>query len=795
MRTTSALYQQLRSTPGSFYNVRVVVTGGNTYGVDKLRSCKIMNNLTGGSGISVGGTCSAQCDLYLRESTANWPRMAEFSVQVQLSSADGLTTSEWLNMGTFYTDERTQDRSGNLSITGFDAMLKTEASWSDKIPSQDMPANWPITASDAADLVEEATGIALDSRNNLDDTVAYIGLDTTTSARDMLSYIAAGVGGNWQITPDGKLLLVHFYNVPDDPSAIRVYVAPDEWTKGTIGSSGGANASSSYCIRTNNYYPVTPGQRLTFVGVKSENGVARLVRVFWYNSSKTFLSYNSLSDTTRTVPSDARYVRFVYGWVSSTGQTVDAYGKDKLAAGWALKTESDDYAFEEIGLSARSIQVGADFPSVTGVVLESEDGLTSSAGSTSGYVVKGSCNFANSASVAALCLTELNGKTYRPFSASGAIIDPADEIGDLVILDNGVYQLGKIEWSFGTMITANIGAPFEAEVDHEYQVETSQARAMLKAVQAAELASTYQSAIQQNASMISVVVEEVQGRYVVNTASIVTAINQSGSSIEINADKIQMTGTTTFLTAYDVGSNGTTVIDGDRIATGSIDADKLNVGSITAGAIASGTVYISENDYYGPVGSIYSSRDQYGYANALRISSEGSFSINSGGEELQAFSLSLQSDYGIVYITSGFGLIRCQGTVYPSSSGSYNLGTADERWGTIYGYTSNFVNSDRNLKKDIEDLPAEYEALFDNLRPVRFRYRDGKRFHTGMISQEVEKSIFDVGLTDMDFAGFGKDETKNGTVYSLRYEEFISLCIDQIQKLKARVAALEGGKA
>lgn len=65
----------------------------------------------------------------------------------------------------------------------------------------------------------------------------------------------------------------------------------------------------------------------------------------------------------------------------------------------------------------------------------------------------------------------------------------------------------------------------------------------------------------------------------INAASIVASVNGSGSTIKINADKIQMTGTTTFLTANDVGTYGSTSIDGGRIRTGTIDAARINLTS------------------------------------------------------------------------------------------------------------------------------------------------------------------------------------------------------------------------
>lgn len=59
---------------------------------------------------------------------------------------------------------------------------------------------------------------------------------------------------------------------------------------------------------------------------------------------------------------------------------------------------------------------------------------------------------------------------------------------------------------------------------------------------------------------------------------IAKAINDSGSSVKIKADHIEMTGTTTFLTAKDVGANGSTVIDGGRITSGSVSATYIRGG-------------------------------------------------------------------------------------------------------------------------------------------------------------------------------------------------------------------------
>lgn len=122
-------------------------------------------------------------------------------------------------------------------------------------------------------------------------------------------------------------------------------------------------------------------------------------------------------------------------------------------------------------------------------------------------------------------------------------------------------------------------------------------------------------------------------------------------------------------------------------------------------------------------------------------------------------------------------------------------------YGTWTANSFNGTNSDANLKHEIEGLSDDYTSLFDNLKPVRFKYNDGtsNRYHVGFIAQDVEQAILDSGLTTNDVAGYIKEAdtvndngvvTKEGT-RSIRYGEFVALNTDQIQKLKTRVAELE----
>lgn len=360
MKTASAIYKMLRVLDTSWYEIRVV-QGNNIYGLDKLKSVTMHPMLTAESGISVGNACSTECRITLLEQSAYWPRMAQFTVDFRISSGAGGTKSEWITAGTFYTDERSEDKDGNLSIIAFDGMMKADQSWTDKIPSASLPATWPITAYDWASMIQNAELATFDDLTTLDDTVEFIGLDTTTSIRDVLKSIAAVHAGNWMMTADEKLKLIQFENVTE----------PEE------------------------------GQARRYTNLEL--------------SMVTFEDSPSLSP-------------------------------------------------------------------ITGVHLETEAGTVAEAGNDDGYRLKTICDFASTTGVAALCLSRASQYSYKPFTAGTAYLDPITEIGDSVKIDGTIYQIMKIDWTFSKDPVADVSAPYDQEVDHEYTIVNQDAKTYRKAM-------------------------------------------------------------------------------------------------------------------------------------------------------------------------------------------------------------------------------------------------------------------------------------------------------------------------
>jgi len=151
----------------------------------------------------------------------------------------------------------------------------------------------------------------------------------------------------------------------------------------------------------------------------------------------------------------------------------------------------------------------------------------------------------------------------------------------------------------------------------------------------------------------------------------------------------------------------------------------------------------------------------------------------------------------------------------PITTNALYLGGASYKWKSVYAINGTIQTSDRNQKTNIETIDDRYIALFDKLEPVTFEFKketdvdSHDRVHIGFISQDVKAAMDEVGLSDLDFAGYCRDVLKeaneetgeeeivldeNGDpvyVYSLRYSEFIALNSKMIQLNRERVKSLQ----
>ena len=226
------------------------------------------------------------------------------------------------------------------------------------------------------------------------------------------------------------------------------------------------------------------------------------------------------------------------------------------------------------------------------------------------------------------------------------------------------------------------------------------------------------------------------------------------------------------------------------ITTGTLSADYIKLGGDMA--VYSSLLGSAVGGYLG-----YTTGD-YGGAGIHLMSGYGEVVATTSGAKLcygqNTLSVTGSGAHTNCTMTVG-GNLSVSGGAAPEYDGAGSLGYSNYRWSVVYAQTGTISTSDREKKTEISYALDRYDALFARLRPVCYRLKNGTsgRVHTGLIAQDVEQALAACGLTGQDFAAFVRSPREGGGAdYGLRYEEFIALCIRQIQRLQARVERLEG---
>lgn len=128
-----------------------------------------------------------------------------------------------------------------------------------------------------------------------------------------------------------------------------------------------------------------------------------------------------------------------------------------------------------VGRQVRDFTSAPVFDGYSRVVITVSEEVEYSAGVETGRTLSLTCPWATQA-VADDILARIRGFQYQPYTASGALIDPAAELGDAVTVNDVYSGIYAMETTFGRLFTADISAPSEEEIDHEYPYVPKQER-------------------------------------------------------------------------------------------------------------------------------------------------------------------------------------------------------------------------------------------------------------------------------------------------------------------------------
>ena len=127
--------------------------------------------------------------------------------------------------------------------------------------------------------------------------------------------------------------------------------------------------------------------------------------------------------------------------------------------------------------NAGSVSVSPQFEPYSRVTINISDNTYVTAGDDTGRTLEFDNPFGTQ-QMAESILQKLiaRGYQYQPYEAEGAILDPAAEMGDGVTVNavyGGIYSMNRV---FGRMMRADIGAPADKAINHEFKFETKMER-------------------------------------------------------------------------------------------------------------------------------------------------------------------------------------------------------------------------------------------------------------------------------------------------------------------------------
>lgn len=457
-------------------------------------------------------------------------------------------------------------------------------------------------------------------------------------------------------------------------------------------------------------------------------------------------------------------------------------------------------------MNAGGLETAPAFEPISKIVLYVDDEHAYEAGNDTGRTMEITCPYGTQ-EMANNLLDQLGGYTYQPAQATDALMDPAAELGDAVTI-GGVYTvLASVTTAWDRLMTADIGAPGQAEIDSEYPYisrQTSQNNYQL---------ATLRSLITKTSEDITLRVNGLENQYTELKVTVdgVTVSGEGGvtlikgSSIQtstlaansISASAVNLTGAITFgdlstSVQNDINDAYSLAQSADNAAA---DAnDRIEAWSYNGGTYIDGTMLATN--------TVTASTIRGGTVQLLSSSGSVSGSLSLSPATTSSYAIDLTSNAAMRLVASS-GLLYLEGNprVAVSCSTFHPMGAAPDlgspsygMWQEVFAYTGEINTSDANLKYDIEALPDSYVTMLDNITPVRYKMRNGTwgRYHVGFIAQDVEQAMQAAGITDMDFAGWCQDVDEAGeNIYLLRYQEFIALLWAKIRQLESRLPAEE----
>lgn len=378
--------------------------------------------------------------------------------------------------------------------------------------------------------------------------------------------------------------------------------------------------------------------------------------------------------------------------------------------------------------SLSSLEKQDTFNGYSKVVVAVSDEMEYSAGTDSGRTLTLDCPWGTQ-KMAEDILSRIQGFQYQPYTADGAHIDPAAEIGDGFAAGNlysGIYSKNV---SHGALYTANVSAPGGEKINYKYEYKTPTQRKIERHY--SEMKSTFKVQADQISAEVSARIEqgdELTSRLDIQSDQISARVTKTGGSSssfgwELLDDSwtVKANNTTVFqITKSGAEVRGKFIALSGKIGGLDIQSDYLSYNNQVWNGTNSRGIYIGVNGIQcgseangvqiTPTGNLYAENGYFrGSVSAGRIDYGGDDGYFNGG--------------GITSgsISGGYG-----GQIYGGSIGNYAVSGGIN---TSLGYAdfSNGVFNGWNRASQIAcDQLSSYQILLDRreIYPTTITYKN-----------------------------------------------------------------------
>ena len=243
-----------------------------------------------------------------------------------------------------------------------------------------------------------------------------------------------------------------------------------------------------------------------------------------------------------------------------------------------------------IGTNARDVRKSVALMPYSRVIITVDEETEYSAGNTSGLTLELECPWGTQA-MANNILTAIKGYQYQPYTASGALMDPAAEMGDAVNVNSVYGGLYQQDITFGHDFFSDVSAPEDEQLDHEFTYESPVERRITR--QTAWTKSEFRitnRAIEQEVELREADSDEFRGLLAVQGDEILARVTQRGGNNASFGWSLISTGFTLYSgskAVFTCNSSGITV-------DGSITARSGYIGNGSSG-FTIGNTFIKNN--------------------------------------------------------------------------------------------------------------------------------------------------------------------------------------------------------